>query len=195
MHGPPLIGWLLVALCAATGAYCLVRAGARSAAETRSTGGDALMGLGMAVMSIPTAGLSTHPWGAPVFAAVFGAAGLRSLLVARGRTEGQHLHHLHHAVGAFAMVYMALAMAGAPMSGHSGHTGTGQAEGHVPAGTPLLTGLLLVYFAVYVVRTVASLVPVVAVTSGEAAWPGRPNLTNACRLSMGIGMLAMLLTL
>ncbi|MFI1798051.1 DUF5134 domain-containing protein [Streptomyces sp. NPDC020379] len=191
MHEPPLIGWLLVALCAATGAYCLVRAGARNPAEARSTGGDALMGLGMAVMAVPTAGLTSHPWGAPVFAAVFGAAGLRSLLVARGRTE-QHLHHLHHAVGAFAMVYMALAMAGSPMSGH---TGSAHAEGHVPAGTPLLTGLLLVYFAVYVVRTVAALVPVVAATSGEAPWPGRPNLTNACRLSMGIGMLAMLLTL
>ncbi|WKK24609.1 DUF5134 domain-containing protein [Streptomyces olivoreticuli] len=195
MHGPPLVGWLLVVLCAATGAYCLARTGAGIATEARATGGDALMGLGMAVMAIPTAVLNTRPWGAPVFAIVFGAAGLRSLLVARGRMEGPHLHHLHHAVGAFAMVYMALAMAGAPAGGHSGHTGTGHLEGHVPAGTPLLTGLLLVYFAVYVVRTVAALVPVVAVTSGEAAWPGRPNLTNACRLSMGIGMLAMLLTL
>lgn len=190
MQGPPLVGWLLVVLCAATGAYCLARI--RTDAEPeggRATGGDALMGLGMAAMAVPTAVLDTRPWGAPLFAVVFGAAGLRSLLVAaRGRTEP---NHLHHAVGAFAMVYMALAMAGAPMAGHAGHV----AAGHEPAGTPLLTGLLLVYFAVYVVRTVAVLVPVVAATSGEVTWPGRPNLTNACRLSMGIGMLAMLLTM
>ncbi|GAA0472249.1 DUF5134 domain-containing protein [Streptomyces sp. NPDC046215] len=189
MHGPPLVGWLLVALCAATGVYCLARIRAGAATEHRATGGDALMGLGMAAMAVPTAVLDTRPWGAPLFAVIFGAAGLHALVVvARGRTES---HHLHHAVGAFAMVYMALAMAAAPMSGHARHPGTG----HEPAGTPLLTGLLLVYFAVYVVRTVAVLVPVVAVTSGEATWSGRPNLTNACRLSMGIGMLAMLLTL
>ncbi|MGW1071257.1 DUF5134 domain-containing protein [Streptomyces sp. NPDC002537] len=193
MHGPPLVDWLLVALCAATGAYCLVRIRASGTADTPATGGDALMGLGMAVMALPTAVLDTRPWGAPLFAVVFGAAGLRSLLVARGRAEGPHLHH---AVGAFAMVYMALAMAGSSVNSHAGHTGTGHTGGeHVPAGTPLLTGLLLLYFAVYVVRTVAALVPAVAVTAGEAAWPGRPNLTNACRLSMGIGMLAMLLTL
>jgi hypothetical protein len=193
VHGPPLVGWLLVALCAATGAYCLARMRAGGTAEATATGGDALMGLGMAVMAVPTAVLDTRPWGAPVFAVVFGAAGLRSLLVARGHTDGPHLHH---AVGAFAMVYMALAMAGAPMSGHDMQTGTGHAGmSHVPAGTPLLTGLLLVYFAVYVVRTVAALVPVGPGMPGEAAWPARPNLTNACRLSMGIGMLAMLLTL
>ncbi|ARZ66359.1 membrane protein [Streptomyces albireticuli] len=178
-----------MALCAATGAYCLARIRTDAGpAGGRATGGDALMGLGMAAMAVPTAVLDTRPWGAPLFAVVFGAAGLRSLVVAaRGRTEP---NHLHHAVGAFAMVYMALAMAGAPMAGHSGHV-----AGHEPAGTPLLTGLLLVYFAVYVVRTVAVLVPVVAATSGEVTWPGRPNLTNACRLSMGIGMLAMLLTM
>ncbi|MBT2387838.1 DUF5134 domain-containing protein [Streptomyces sp. ISL-11] len=189
MHGPPLVGWLLVVLCAATGAYCLARIRITAEPEGRATGGDALMGLGMAVMAVPTAVLDPRPWGAPLFAVVFGVAGLRSLLgAARGRTEP---HHLHHAVGAFAMVYMALAMAGAPMAGHTGHT-AGMRE---PAGTPLLTGLLLVYFAVYVVRSVAVLVPVVTAASGEVSWPVRPNLTNACRLSMGIGMLAMLLTL
>ncbi|RLU89150.1 DUF5134 domain-containing protein [Streptomyces griseocarneus] len=193
MHGPPLIDWLLVALCAATGAYCLasMRPGGRT--ESTATGGDALMGLGMAAMAVPTAALDTRPWGAAVFAVVFGAAGLRSLLVARGHADGPHLHH---AIGALAMVYMALAMAGTPMDSHSGHSEPGHAAGgHVPAGTPLLTGLLLMYFAVYVVRSVAALAPVVSVTAGEAVWPGRPNLTNACRLSMGIGMLAMLLTL
>ncbi|MEV5139763.1 DUF5134 domain-containing protein [Streptomyces syringium] len=194
MHGPPLVGWLLVALCAATGAYCLLSVRAGAAGERRAARGDALMGLGMAVMAVPAAALDTRPWGAPLFAVVFATGGLRALLLARERAEA---HHLHHAVGAFAMVYMALAMSGTPVGGHAGAS-------HEPAGTPLLTGLLLVYFAVYVVRAVAGLVPVMTGPSGEAAWadspprPGwqwRPELTNACRLTMGIGMLAMLLTL
>ncbi|GGX66647.1 DUF5134 domain-containing protein [Streptomyces hiroshimensis] len=197
MHGPPLIGWLLVAVCAATGAYCLVRLRAREGAggERRAVGSDALMGLGMAAMAVPPAVLDTRPWGALLFAVVFGAAGVHTLLgVARGRAD---THHLHHAVSAFAMVYMALAMAGTPLGGRAEHTGAGAthaAGAHVPAGTPLLTGLLLVYFAVYVVRTVAVLVPV-TVAAGQVSWPARPDLTHACRLSMGIGMLAMLLTL
>ncbi|QLE75023.1 DUF5134 domain-containing protein [Streptomyces rectiverticillatus] len=196
MHGPPLIGWLLVAVCAATGAYCLVRLRTGAGGERRAVGSDALMGLGMAAMAVPPAVVDTRPWGALLFAVVFGAAGVHALVgVARGRADS---HHLHHAVGAFAMVYMALAMAGTPMGGRAEHTGaaaaTHAATAHVPAGTPLLTGLLLVYFAVYVVRTVAVLVPV-TVAAGQVSWPGRPDLTHACRLSMGIGMLAMLLTL
>ncbi|MEU7042126.1 DUF5134 domain-containing protein [Streptomyces varsoviensis] len=186
MHGPPLVGWLLVTLCALTGAYCLVRI--RGAAERRrATGGDALMGLGMAVMAVPSGVLDQRPWGPPLFGVVFGAAGLRALLLSRGTIA--QAHHLHHAVGAFAMVYMALSMTGGA-AGPAHHAG-----GHVPAGTPLLTGLLMVYFAVYVVRTVARLVPTVAIATGELPLPGRAELTNACRLSMGIGMLAMLLTL
>ncbi|MGK5548051.1 DUF5134 domain-containing protein [Streptomyces sp. URMC 127] len=194
MHGPPLIGWLLVALCAATGAYCLVRLHAGPGGERRAVGSDALMGLGMAAMAVPATVVDTRPWGALLFAVVFGAAGAHALVaVARGRADTPHLHH---AVGAFAMVYMALAMAGGPAGGRGVHEGTAAhaAAAHEPAGTPLLTGLLLVYFAVYVVRTVAVLVPVTA-ASGGLAWPGRPDLTHACRLSMGIGMLAMLLTL
>ncbi|MEU4213199.1 DUF5134 domain-containing protein [Streptomyces sp. NPDC026206] len=195
MHGPPLVGWLLVVLCAATGAYCLVRTRAGAAGERRAAGGDALMGLGMAAMAVPAAVLDTRPWGHAVFAAVFGAAGLRTLALAR-RHRGAH--HLHHAVGAFAMVYMALAMAGSPAGAHAGHA----AAAREPAGAPLLTGLLLVYFAVYVVRGAATMVPCVATAPGGAGRPGhdreragRPELTRACRLSMGIGMLAMLLTL
>ncbi|MFE7115491.1 DUF5134 domain-containing protein [Streptomyces sp. NPDC057654] len=188
MHGPPLVGWLLVTLCAMTGMYCLLRI--RGAAERRrATGGDALMGLGMAVMAVPSAVLDQRPWGPPLFGVVFGAAGLRALLLSRGTTA--QAHHLHHAVGAFAMVYMALSMTGGSGGGHTGHGGAA----HAPAGTPLLTGLLMVYFAVYVVRAMAHLVPAVAIAAGELPIPGRAELTNACRLSMGIGMLAMLLTL
>ncbi|MFF4403753.1 DUF5134 domain-containing protein [Streptomyces sp. NPDC001262] len=199
MHGPPLVGWLLVVLCTATGVYCLLGMRAGAAGERRAAGGDALMGLGMAAMALPAGMPAATSWGAMLFAVVFGAAGGRALVMARRRAEG---HQLHHAVGALAMVYMALAMAGAPSGDHAMQGGSM----HEPAGTPLLTGLLLVYFAVYAVRATARLVPVpAAVAAGEGSWacgaargpqrPGRRELTTACRLSMAIGMLAMLLTL
>lgn len=199
MHEPPLVSWLLVALCTATGVYCLLTMRAGAAGERRAAGGDALMGLGMAAMALPAGMPAATPWGAMLFAVVFGAAGVRALVMARRRADG---HQLHHAVGALAMVYMALAMAGTPSGGHAMHGGSM----HEPAGTPLLTGLLLVYFAVYVVRATARIVPVpAAVAAGEGPWtcgaarapqrPGRHELTTACRLSMAIGMLAMLLTL
>ncbi|MEU7133300.1 DUF5134 domain-containing protein [Streptomyces sp. NPDC046261] len=197
MHGPPLVGWLLVVLCTTTGAYCLFSTRAGAAGERRAAGGDALMGLGMAVMAVPATVLHTRPWGYALFAVVFGVAGLHTLVRARKEPEA---HHLHHAVGAFAMVYMALAMAESPatpaaQAAHAGHA----AAAHEPAGTPLLTGLLLVYFAVYVVRGAAMMVPVPAGAPGRSCVRGRPpggrELTHACRLSMGIGMLAMLLTM
>ncbi|MEU7166014.1 DUF5134 domain-containing protein [Streptomyces morookaense] len=205
MHGPPLVGWLLVVLCTATGAYCLLGMRAGAAGERRAAGSDALMGLGMAAMALPAGMPAATPWGAVLFAVVFGAAGVRALITARRRGEA---HQLHHAVGAFAMVYMALAMAGAPSDGRMEHTEHMEHGGamHGPAGTPLLTGLLLVYFAVYAVRATARIVPVpAAVAAGDGSWrcgaargperPGRRELTTACRLSMAIGMLAMLLTL
>ncbi|MFI1972381.1 DUF5134 domain-containing protein [Streptomyces cinnamoneus] len=198
MHGPPLAGWLLMALSAAVGTYCLWGTRAGAAGERRAAGGDALMGLGMAVMAVPAPALDIRPWGPAALAVVFGVAALRSLGRARRHPgarapggEGVSSPHLHHAVGAFAMVYMSLAMAGSPAPPapvHGGHA----AAGHQPAGAPLLTGLLLLYFAVYVLRSVRGLVPVPAVAAGG---PGRPAVTNACRLSMGIGMLAMLVTM
>ncbi len=200
MHGPPLVGWSLVVLCAAAGAHCLVRTRAGAAGERRAAGGDALMGLGMAAMAVPAAVLDTRPWGHALYAAVFGATGLRALTLARSRPDSHHF--LHHAVGAFAMVYTALAMATTPAAAHASHPTTA----HPPAGTPLLTGLLLVYFAAYAVRTAAGIVPLptLATTAAPDRRPrddaprGRltgPELTNASRLSMAIGMLAMLLTM
>lgn len=66
-------------------------------------------------------------------------------------------------------------------------------------GIPLLTGLLLAYYAVYVLRSGARLVPVAAVATGggppPSGWGARPELALACRLTMGIAMFAMLLTL
>ncbi|MBZ4322066.1 DUF5134 domain-containing protein [Streptomyces huiliensis] len=197
MHGPPLVGWLLVVVGTVAGGYCLHRARSGAAGERRAARDDAVMGLGMAAMAAPVTVPGGRPWGAVAFAALFVAAGVHALVAARHRADA---HRLHHAVGAFAMVYMALAMAGAPAGGHGGH-----GDGHPPAGTPLLTGLLLVYFAVYVVRTLAAIVPVPTARtappealSGPAPPPltrGRLELTGACRVSMGIGMLAMLLTM
>ncbi|PNG21520.1 DUF5134 domain-containing protein, partial [Streptomyces cahuitamycinicus] len=65
------------------------------------------------------------------------------------------------------------------------------------AGVPHLTGALLLYFAGYVLLSGVRLVPVAAVAGGggSAGWGDRPELARACRLSMGIAMLAMLATL
>ncbi|MFG2958052.1 DUF5134 domain-containing protein [Streptomyces sp. NPDC048291] len=180
MHGPASPGWLLVALCAATGAYCLLRMRSSVREQRRAAGGEALMGFGMAVMAVPATVFTPPGWAWPLYAAVFGAAALRALWSARSSP-----HHLHHLVGAAAMVYMAVAMAAAPGGHH-----------HGGAGVPLVTGVLLLYFTGYVLLSGARLVPV-AVNAGTAAlrWGDRPELAQACRLSMGIGMVAMLLAL
>ncbi|MFD5539903.1 hypothetical protein ACFWIJ_19330, partial [Streptomyces sp. NPDC127079] len=39
MHGPASPGWLLVALCAATGSYCLLRMRSSVEAQRRAAGG------------------------------------------------------------------------------------------------------------------------------------------------------------
>ncbi|MFF3487903.1 DUF5134 domain-containing protein [Streptomyces sp. NPDC002701] len=176
MHGPGSPGWLLVALCAATGAYCLLRMRSGVEEQRRTAGGEALMGFGMAAMAVPAAVLAPPRWAWAAYAAVFGAAAVRALWAARGSAG-----HLHHLMGAFAMVYMAAVMAG---GAHS--------------GVPVLTGVLLLYFTAYVLWTGTRLVPVAA--AGPAGgirapgWGDRLELAHACRLSMGIAMLAMLLT-
>ncbi|MEV6315289.1 DUF5134 domain-containing protein [Streptomyces sp. NPDC051776] len=214
MHGPPLVGWLLVILCGATGVLCLLRMRGGEPGQRHGAGGEALMGIGMAAMAVPTAVRDPQPWYHLVLAAVFIAAALHALLLARrGR------HHLHHVVGALAMVHMALA----PWhSGAAAHAGDGA---HAPvqpaAGTALLTAALLVYFAVYVLRTGIAIVPPAATggtgtslgvpspgascpgascpgapgrpSSPGESWTHHPGLATACRVSMGMGMFAMLL--
>ncbi|MET7702773.1 DUF5134 domain-containing protein [Streptomyces sp. NPDC005485] len=183
MHGPASPGWLLVVLCAATGAYCLLRMRSGVEEQRRTAGGEALMGFGMAVMAVPAAVAAPPSWTWPAYAAVFGAAALRALWAAR--TDP---HHLHHLVGSLAMVYMAGVMVTSP--GHHGHGGS---------GAPLATGLLLLYFAGYVLRSGVRLLPLATVAVGggtrNLGWGDRPELARACRLSMGIAMLAMLVTL
>ncbi|CAL9610413.1 hypothetical protein SUDANB32_05613 [Streptomyces sp. enrichment culture] len=184
MHGPRSSGWLLVALCAVTGAYCLLRMRSSVEEQRRAAGGEALMGFGMAAMAVPATVFTPPAWAWPLWAAVFGAAGLHALWAARASAR-----HLHHVVGAGAMVHMAVAMAAAPQGAH-----------HGGAGTPALTVVLLLYFTAYVLVTGARLVPVAAVAGGPGTGPGtgwgdRPELARACRLSMGIAMVAMLLTM
>ncbi|MGW0843888.1 DUF5134 domain-containing protein [Streptomyces sp. NPDC002787] len=183
MHGPVSAGWLLVALCAVTGGYCLLRMRSAVEEQRRAAGGEALMGFGMAAMAVPAAAVAPPRWAWLAYTFVFGAAALRALWSARTSR-----HHLHHSVGALAMVYMAAVMVASPGGGHGG------------AGQPLVTGVLLVYFAGYVVWAGVRLMPVPAAVgarvpvSSATGWGDRPELARACRLSMGIGMLAMLLT-
>ncbi|MFE9408682.1 DUF5134 domain-containing protein [Streptomyces sp. NPDC006704] len=187
MHGPVVPGLLLVALCAAAGSYCLLRLRSGSARARGAAGGEAVMGFGMAAMAVPAAFTPPGPWMPVACAVVFGCAALRGLWLVRGGA-----HHLHHVVGSLAMVYMALVMA--PGGSHQGHTG------HVAGGVPLLTGVLLLYFAGYVLSAGARLLPSAGGGAGEAVappvcWGARPELALACRLSMGIAMLAMLVTI
>ncbi|MFI1963441.1 DUF5134 domain-containing protein [Streptomyces pathocidini] len=210
MHGAPLVGWLLVALCGAAGALCLLRMRAASTESRRGAGGEALMGLGMAVMALPVAVPGWRSWAGPVFAVAFAAVALRALLqLARGGG-----HHLHHAVGALAMVQMALAPGGSGHAVHAAAPASG-AGTQTASATALLTGLLLCYFAVYALRTGVRIAPragaagaagptgavgttgvAEAPESGERipGWLERPELATACRVSMGLGMFAMLLS-
>lgn len=177
MHGPQLTAWLLVALCAAVGGLCLVRTRGVCGAERRGARADALMGGGMAVMAVP-AGF----W-APItglfslgFAVVFGAAAVRALLPPRTA-----VHHLHHAVGALAMVYMALFME----AGAAGHGAPG-------SGVPLVTAALLAYFLLYVLYGGLTLASPAGHGSPAGGWTARPEVASACRVCMGTGMVAML---
>ncbi|MCY0949353.1 DUF5134 domain-containing protein [Streptomyces sp. H27-S2] len=194
---PAVSSWLLVLLCAASGAYCLVRAGRAARPARGAAAGEAVMGLGMALMAVP---VGTGAWGPPLLLAVFCAAAAHALWLLRGGA-----HHAHHLVGSLAMAYMALAMtAGGPGPGHGGGHGDG-------TGLPLVTGALLLYFAGYVLLGGARLVAggdgaggdggvAGGAGRGGAAWaatapPRSAELVRACRLAMGIGMLAMLLSM
>ncbi|MCT4353830.1 DUF5134 domain-containing protein [Streptomyces sp. Je 1-79] len=187
MHGPALWAWLLLTLCGASGAYCLLRARRCAGEERRAAAGEAVMGFGMAAMALPAAVVTPPSWWWAVYAAVFGAAALHALgSVRRGG------HHLHHLVGSLAMVYMAWPGQGT----HDGHGSGG--------GAPLVTGVLLTYYVVYVLRSGARLVPVAASVAVPVAapaggpppvWVVRPEFTLVCRLSMSLAMLAMLAAL
>ncbi|MFE6099286.1 DUF5134 domain-containing protein [Streptomyces laurentii] len=211
------------------------------AREPAGAGSEALMGFGMAAMALPAAVLTPPAWSWAVYAVVFGLAALYGLAAVawrggtrrRGRRHGGYGrygggsgrfygHHLHHLVGSLAMVYMAVAMAPAAGAGaQGGHGGHGGGHGDMAAvgGIPLLTGVLLVYFAGYALLSGARLVPVpVAAPAGAGvgvggagsgtfgaggsgrsgsggAGSGVAELMRVCRLTMALAMLAMLVTL
>ncbi|MCX5197247.1 DUF5134 domain-containing protein [Streptomyces sp. NBC_00249] len=195
MHGPatPLFSasavsaWLIVLLCAVSGTYCLLRARRADRSARGPAVGEAVMGLGTAAMAVPS---GTGAWGPPVLLAVFCGAAVHALWLLRGGA-----HHAHHLVGSLAMAYMAyLALAVAGGHGHGG------------AGPSAVTGALLVYYAGYVLLGGARLVtaggavlaPAGTGTAldGTGSGPsGAGELTRACRLAMGTGMLAMLLSM
>ncbi|GGV64065.1 DUF5134 domain-containing protein [Streptomyces thermoviolaceus] len=194
MQATAALSWLLVALCTATGTYCLLRMRSQIAEQRRTAGGEALMGFGMAAMAVPAAVFTPPDWVWWVCAAVFGAAALPDLWRAR-----KCPHHLHHLVGAGSMVYMSLSMAGSPGPHHH--------HAHGGSGTPVVTGVLLLYFAGYVLLSGVRLIPAArpagagstadtgVTDSGGPGWGDRPELARACRLSMGMAMVAMLLTM
>ena len=187
MHSPTVVTWLLAALTAAAAVSCISRlhssprgrppAGNRHLPGHESDAAEALMGLGMAAMAATGPAVPAEVW-----AWLFGlpAAGFLLAALAPGGPS-RRVHRLHHAVGALAMTYMALAMAGSP--GHAHHA-TG-------VGLPLLTGGLLLYFGVYSLWAGSRLLA----TPGGGIPTGTAGLPQACRLTMGIGMFAMLLTL
>ncbi|MEU3074124.1 DUF5134 domain-containing protein [Streptomyces laurentii] len=199
------------------------------AREPAEAGSEALMGFGMAAMALPAAVLTPPAWSWAVYAVVFGLTALYGLAAVawwggtrrrRDRHGGYgtygggsgrfYGHHLHHLVGSLAMVYMAVAMAPAAGAGaQGGHGGHGGGHGDMAAvgGIPLLTGVLLVYFAGYALLSGTRLVPVpVAAPAGGGgagsgtfgaggSGSGVAELMRVCRLTMSLAMLAMLVAL
>ncbi|MDI5965370.1 DUF5134 domain-containing protein [Streptomyces sp. SL13] len=199
MGGPPLVGWLVVVIGAVTGVSCLLRTRAAAgaalgAAERRVSRAEGVKGLGMALMALPAPALAQHPWGGWLFGAFFGAMALWTLSLSR-RGDHAPAHHVHLGVGAASMVYMSVVMATAPaahgaMPGMAGTTGT--------AGLPVVNGLLLAYFGLYALWAGLRMLPAGAAATAGGATGGllaAPELAAACRVSLGIGMFAMLLTM
>jgi hypothetical protein len=215
MHEPATVGWLLVALCGAVGAYCLARLCSRvplRAAERHADAAEGLMASGMVVMAVPGGVGMRIPAG--VWAGVFGVAlvwvlavGVSSVLPGRGRARSAHrrAHHLYHAVGMAAMVYVAVAGVGAvPGLGVSdrmaGMDGMAAMPGAAP-GMPAVTGCLLLFFAGYALWQGFRLVSMPV--AGAARGPGGGSAAlfsgergpDVCRMAMSLSMFAMLLAL
>ena len=190
MHGPLTTGWLLTALCAATGLVCLFRACRGAPAQREAAGCEAVMSLAMASMACPTTALPQVP--GAVHGGLFALLGLWALAQSRHGTA--HLGHwLLHAAGAAAMAWSALTPGG--HGGHEGHTApvvqdAGVAAGAGPGG-PLLATLLLC-FAAQVVLSGRRLLPQPAGGPAPARFVDRPELASACRVATAAQMLVML---
>ncbi|WP_371495708.1 DUF5134 domain-containing protein [Kitasatospora sp. NBC_00374] len=193
MHGPALVTWLVAALAVGAAALCLVRlrgpgcvgaAGHRPDRESDTA--EALMALGMAGMTLLPGPLWGWLFTVPAGALLLGALGPVLARTAPGpaprSVPGPGAHRLHHGIGALAMVYMALAMGSPPAHAH--HTSA--------PGLPAVTGVLLVYFGGYALWSGSRLL---SAPAGPRPAPADGGLGRACRVAMGIGMFAMLLTM
>ncbi|MET9834004.1 DUF5134 domain-containing protein [Streptomyces sp. NPDC006385] len=199
MHGPPLVGWLLVALTAGTGVLCLLRAGAGDSTgpcARRTAGAEAVHGLAMALMAVPLTMPGQGVWQTPLLIAIYSALILRTLLFARGEC-----HRAHHTVEAGAMVYMAATMMTAPvgvdMSSVAG-------MGHDTMGVPTVNALMLGYFGAYVLWAGTRITagrPASAEGARSVGVAGvgfpmvlrAPEVGAACRVSLAVGMFVMTL--
>ncbi|MFD6188519.1 DUF5134 domain-containing protein [Streptomyces sp. NPDC060275] len=176
-------GWLLAALCATVGAYCLFRVRTGPRAERAEMTSDAVMGFGMAAMAPPSLMAVMPGWSGTAGVACFAAAGLAASASPPARQR------LHHALGALAMVYMSVTMpmgAAGPGTAHAGHT--------AETGVPVLTAVLLAYFGGYVLFAGAALATAGPADASGAAHPG-VLLGRACRIVMAVAMLTMLAAL
>ncbi|GAA3865446.1 DUF5134 domain-containing protein [Streptomyces sedi] len=192
MDGPELVCWLLVAVCGGAGAWCLARLRRAAPGGRQGPALEAAMGLAMALMAAGMAGGPAAPDWVLVAVSAATVAGALPPLGLRAR------HRAHHAVEGAGMLYMAWAMAGGAHGAHAAH-GAG-------AGVPALTGALLLYCALHVLRTAPRLVP--AGPGAEPAAPGgdpgggrgggrgdEDEVAVACRLALTVGMAAMLLAM
>ncbi|MCU7825696.1 DUF5134 domain-containing protein [Kitasatospora sp. DSM 101779] len=179
---------MLAGLAAGSATLCALRLRRPgcAVAHREADAAEAAMAVGMAGMAV----LPGVLWGW-FFAVLAGALVLGALAGRAGR-----VHRLHHGVGALAMAYMALAMAAAPAASAAhlhhvvpGATGTAGA----PMGLPVLTGALLLYFGGYSLWAGSRLLSAPGAAGTAATAEGRT--VRACRVAMGIGMFAMLLTL
>ncbi|MBU7600209.1 DUF5134 domain-containing protein [Streptomyces sp. P38-E01] len=163
MHGPPLVGWLLVLVCATAGAVCLARSRRRTGGpERRSAWLETAMGFSMALMAVPGS-----PVPAPVFAVVFVGIGLVAALLWARNGPGPGRRHLpHHLIEAGAMAAMALGAlgSGGGPGGHAAHSGGGAHGG----GVGLPAALLACYFLVCALRRAASLATVPSPAAAQA---------------------------
>ncbi|MBA0052539.1 DUF5134 domain-containing protein [Streptomyces sp. AJS327] len=202
MHGPPMVGWLLVAVSALGGAVCLLRVAPGAGARRWGALSEAVMGGGMAAMALPVA---PGPLSPPLCVGLFTTSALGECALAlhaarrgdgpRGGPRGsaRHggdrvaetrpvAHHLRLAGGALAMVYMAWAMG-------SAH----QAPGTGPPGVPVVTWALVLCLVLPLPGQAHRMLP----GSGPpvAARGEAPELAAASHLAMTTAMVAMLLTL
>lgn len=192
MRASAEVGWLAFGVMAVVGLLCLarfVRGSGVPRGERELDASEAVKGLGMAAMALPHGIGRSVP--EVVWVAVFGVAALWSLSGAV-RSVDHRGHHLYHGVGHAAMVYMAVAMA-APMAA--------MAHMSPPPGLPWLTMALLLFFAGYALVAGVRLTVAPAGGGGVLVRPAGagllcgPELPQACRIALGLGMVSMLLTM